>query len=312
MDMNVYIETFLSWPLVGRVACLVFPVIVLLWGLFGKYLLHLLSVIPFLLDNIFRGIYIIIEFPISALHRKCGGGFYNVENFVTNVAEKVDSLLLRWYTSWKHINKITMMPVMLIYIAAVVFIGVVPVLANWPDAPISMGGRAYIQCENKLVSWMESKGWYTSPETIIHESLFLQVDNNKILKYGQPQKINSMPILQDGQLYLPVRDVVESLGGTVRWNKQDQQVIIQLGKKEIKMSTSSSTAYINGNEQSLLDSDLLIQVDTKMYISVQTFSRLFDYYFYCYEKDNLLAVSATVNCKAGVLTLEAVYEKMVS
>lgn len=94
----------MSWPLIGCTACVHFVVVVIFGALFGRYLLRLLSIVPFLLDKFFRAVYIIIEYPIDLLHRKYGGCFCDIENFVAEAGRKIDGLMLGWYGSWRHVS----------------------------------------------------------------------------------------------------------------------------------------------------------------------------------------------------------------
>lgn len=306
MVWNVYIETFLSWPLLGRTACILFLLIVICGILFGRYLLRLLSVIPFLLSRIFRAVYLVIESSVALLHKKHGSSFYEIANAVTQTSDKIDTQLLQCYGSWRHAKKVGIMWILPLYLFAVIFIGLIPMLAGSIDAPIAKGGKVYLQCEEKLTSLMEEHGWYTSPQTIIQQTVFLPIDSQQILKNGKLVKIDSVLCIRDGRPYIPVRSVAEALGGIVKWDEKTQQVLVQLGQTVIRIFGDSSTIYLNDVERELRYSP--ISIDTKMYVEANDFLPLFGYYVDWYEEEYLLSISKTINIKAGKLTLQSVEE----
>lgn len=308
MEWNIYIETFLSWPLIGRTACILFLIVVICGVLFGRYLLRLLSVLPFLLSKVFRAIYLVIEFPINLLHKKYGGSFYNVANVAAQTGGKIDSKLLQWYGSWRHADRVGILKILLLYFCAVIFIGAIPMLAGSMDAPIARGGKAYLQCEEKLTGWMEELGWYTSSETLIQKTIFLPLDSLQILKNGKLVKLDSSLCMRNGRLYIPVRSVAEALGGTVSWDGKAGQVLVQLGQTEIRMSGNSSTICLNDREGELRNSP--IDINAKMYVEADDFLGLFGYYVDWYEEENLLSISDAINVRAGVLTLQYVKERL--
>ena len=83
-----------------------------------------------------------------------------------------------------------------------------------------------------------------------------------VLKIGSPtMTVNGtdMPIDEDGtapvivndRTLLPVRAVVEQMGGTVDWNGEKQEVTLNYGADEIKLTIDSTEAYLNGVTQTL-------------------------------------------------------------
>ncbi|NBI17214.1 copper amine oxidase N-terminal domain-containing protein [Neglecta sp. X4] len=309
MNLNVYIETFLSWSLAGRTACVLFLIVFLLGLLVEKYLLRLLSFIPFLLDKLLRGLYILIEFPINVLHKKHGGIFYDMENGIVHATEKIDAGLTRWHTRWLH-AKTSVLLVSALYLAAVLFVGVIPSLAGSMDAPIAKGGKLYLQLESKLVEQAEAHGWYTAPERIIQNSVFMKTNRTYILKKGQLEKLDSAPLFQDGRPYLPVRDTFSAFGGTLDWDSESQQAVIYLGGNEIRLSEESAEVSINGEKATLLSGLPTITADTKMYIDAQAFSALLGLHFYWRPAHNILLISSSIDHNFGPLTIQAVDERL--
>lgn len=307
MEWNVYIETFLAWPLMGRTACVVFVVAVVLGLLFGKYILRLLSVIPLLLGVIFQGLYIVVESLMDLLHKKYGGGFYDIENNVSRGAEKAYDSLQRWRGCWGNAKQTKVGWVLLICFAIVLYTAVVPVLAGSLDAPIAGGGRAYLQCEGALVNWMKGRGLYKAPEEIAREAVFMRTDSAAALKEGLPVKLAASPILENGRPSVPVRSTVEgALGGTVGWDEETERVVIQQGQTVVELSTGTM-ASVNGVDREF--SYTPVEIDSKIYVDAGDFFGLFNLYAYWYEEEGLLAICNTPGGRFGPLTLRWVQEQ---
>lgn len=91
-----------------------------------------------------------------------------------------------------------------------------------------------------------------------------QAENNTtiILKIGSPtMTVNgkdtpidgqgTVPVIVNDRTLLPVRAVVEQMGGTVGWNGETQEVTLKYGEDEIKLTIDSTEALLNGEKQTL-------------------------------------------------------------
>ena len=61
----------------------------------------------------------------------------------------------------------------------------------------------------------------------------------------------TVPVIVNGRTLLPVRAVVEQMGGTVDWNGETQEVTLIYGEDEIKLTIGSTEALLNGEKQTL-------------------------------------------------------------
>lgn len=86
-------------------------------------------------------------------------------------------------------------------------------------------------------------------------SILLQIDNPQMLVNGVEKEIDfgrgTAPILQNNRTLLPVRAIVEEMGGTVLWDGASQEVTLSLGANEIRLVIDSTTAYLNDTAQTL-------------------------------------------------------------
>ena len=87
-------------------------------------------------------------------------------------------------------------------------------------------------------------------------------DTTIILKIGSPvmtvngadmpiDEQGTAPVIVNDRTLLPVRAVVEQMGGTVGWNGETEEVTLTYGEDEIKLTIDSTEALLNGEVQAL-------------------------------------------------------------
>lgn len=86
-------------PIYIRAAVLLI-LLLILWRVFGKVIVWILSLIPFLLQRAFIMFYLIVKLPITMIHKGCGGLFYLVDNMWSDIGERIDAKLSKWYKKW--------------------------------------------------------------------------------------------------------------------------------------------------------------------------------------------------------------------
>jgi hypothetical protein len=59
-------------------------------------------------------------------------------------------------------------------------------------------------------------------------------------------KVGASPVISKGVTYIPIRAVVEELGGIVEWVASTKNIIVRMNGKEISMFVNKSIAYIDG------------------------------------------------------------------
>lgn len=188
--MNVLIHSFMSWTLFWRAAILLFFIIVVVWKVFGKRLLWILSIIPFSLQWFFRLIYLLVEAPISLLHKKLGASFYKISNGLSQYAERTDSIMERWYNKWHLLERVQLWKALMVYVLCVTLV-MLPSLIEVEGNVYRKGETVYLHCEAALISWFEEHGWYRSVElSLLEQDLGFTHDNPDILP-----ELNAVPIV---------------------------------------------------------------------------------------------------------------------
>ena len=76
--------------------------------------------------------------------------------------------------------------------------------------------------------------------------IVLQVGQTTFTVNGTPNTLDSPPIIKNGRTLLPIRPIVEALGGTVSWDGTERKVTISLGSTTIELWIGKNTARVNG------------------------------------------------------------------
>ena len=99
-------------------------------------------------------------------------------------------------------------------------------------------------------------------------TLEMQIDNPIMTVNGVEQEIDpgmgTTPVIgENDRTLVPIRAIIEAMGGTVGWEKETQTVTLNYGDDEIQLVINSVIAYLNG-EENMLDSAPVIINDRTM------------------------------------------------
>lgn len=90
----------------------------------------------------------------------------------------------------------------------------------------------------------------------VEERITLQIGNPNMTVNGESMEIDpgrgTVPIVQNERTLIPVRALIEAMGGTVDWDEASQTAALTYGTDEIRLVIGSTTAYLN-NEVHTLD-----------------------------------------------------------
>jgi outer membrane protein assembly factor BamB len=75
--------------------------------------------------------------------------------------------------------------------------------------------------------------------------IILQIGNTTFTVNGSTRTLDSPPIIKNSRTLLPIRAVVEALGGTVGWNATERKVTVTLGYKTIELWIGKSIAKVD-------------------------------------------------------------------
>ena len=184
----------LQLPFAARV--LIFVVIVLtIWGICGKTLMYILSIIPFLFRKLFFMVYRIIELPIAFLHKNVGSVFYTLDNLLAEIGQFVDGMLERCYNYFHSNYEFKAGKCCIIAAIFYAFI-VVPSYVNIEIDVLNVGKTMYENAENKLSEFVikymseheQEDNSYNTEETDSGIKLIVQGVNSSLYVRDIPNK----------------------------------------------------------------------------------------------------------------------------
>lgn len=120
----------------------------------------------------------------------------------------------------------------------------------------------------------------TTAQTSGNIEIILQIGNPVMTVNGTEKEIDpgmgTAPVIINDRILLPVRAVVEEMGGAVGWNDDTQEVTLSYNNDEIKLTIDSPIAYLNGIEQTLDTAPVVINDRTMLPIRFIAESFKFD------------------------------------
>jgi len=91
-----------------------------------------------------------------------------------------------------------------------------------------------------------------------NDAIVLKIDSMDAHVFGEKVTKDAAPVIRNGRTMLPIRFVVEALGGTVGWDETQQEVAIKLNTAEIGVGIGSKTAQV-GDKEVNLDSPAYVE-----------------------------------------------------
>jgi hypothetical protein len=76
--------------------------------------------------------------------------------------------------------------------------------------------------------------------------IILKIGQTSFTVDGVPNTLDSPPVIKNSRTLLPIRPVVEVLGGTVGWDGTEKKVTVSLGSTTIELWIGKNTARVNG------------------------------------------------------------------
>ncbi|MGC8789597.1 MAG: stalk domain-containing protein, partial [Caldisericum sp.] len=89
----------------------------------------------------------------------------------------------------------------------------------------------------------------TFEKQITQTIITLQIGNTSFTVNGEQRYLDSPPVIKNGRTLLPIRAIIEALGGTVKWIADTKTVVIELGNNSIMLQIGNANALVNGNNK---------------------------------------------------------------
>lgn len=86
---------------------------------------------------------------------------------------------------------------------------------------------------------------YVKPAQTV--TVVLHVGQTSFTVNGAPSTLDSPPVIKNGRTLLPIRAVIESLGGTVAWDGNERKATVAFGTRVVELWIGQSQALVDGN-----------------------------------------------------------------
>ena len=86
----------------------------------------------------------------------------------------------------------------------------------------------------------------TFEKEITQTVIILKIGDTNFTVNGETRSLDSPPVIKNSRTLLPIRAVVEALGGTVGWDANDKKVTVSLGSTTLELWIGKSIAKVNG------------------------------------------------------------------
>lgn len=110
-------------------------------------------------------------------------------------------------------------------------------------------------------------------------SISLQIDNPIMTVNGTETEVDegreTAPVIRNSRTLMPVRTVVEEMGGSVAWDNSSRTAVLTLGENEIRLIIDSTTAYFN-NEAAALDTAPII-INDRTFLPIRFIAESFGF-----------------------------------
>jgi hypothetical protein len=150
--MREAIYAFMKLPIEGR-ATIIFGIILVLYWIFAKLILKLLSLVPFLFGKIVYGLYALLNIPVDALHRAFGGIFAGLDQGMATGAEKIVAASDKVYGVLHKPKNMYGGRAFLIYVILSVYF-LLPLLSGLHGSFFSFWREGYFERERGLIDFI--------------------------------------------------------------------------------------------------------------------------------------------------------------
>lgn len=86
-------------------------------------------------------------------------------------------------------------------------------------------------------------------DNVDHTEIILKIDSQNYTVNGETKELDAAPVIQNSRTIMPIRYIIEALGGTVSWDGKESKVTVKLGSDTIELWVDNPVGLVNGKEQ---------------------------------------------------------------
>lgn len=96
-----------------------------------------------------------------------------------------------------------------------------------------------------LLAVLSSAMLFSAVPVYAQTPIVLQINNTIMTANGIEKGIDSEPVIINNRTLLPIRAVIEEIGGTVNWDNEKQEITLTYQGDNIRLIIGNTTAYLN-------------------------------------------------------------------
>jgi len=143
----------------------------------------------------------------------------------------------------------------------------------------------------------------SSDELVTSTVIKLQIGSPVMTVNGKEQPIDengTVPIVKNNRTLLPVRTVVEAMGGAVKWEYTDETLTLTHGSDVFRLTIGSTTAYINDNPKTLDTTPVII--NSRTMLPIRLIAESFGFNVVWDSFDSMVTITASESSKVNSIT----------
>ena len=109
---------------------------------------------------------------------------------------------------------------------------------------------------------------FAAENTSADFTMTMRIDNPVMTVNGTEQEIDpgrgTAPVIVNDRTLVPIRAIIEAMGGTVEWNGDTQTASLTYGNDVIRLTIDSTTAYLNDKANTLDTAPTIINERTML------------------------------------------------
>ncbi|MEY8321317.1 cyclophilin-like fold protein [Lachnospiraceae bacterium 46-61] len=115
-----------------------------------------------------------------------------------------------------------------------------------------------------LLAVLSSAMLFSAIPTYAQTPLILQINNKTMTANGIKKEIDSEPVIINNRTLLPIRTIIEEIGGTVNWDNEKQEITLTYQGDSIHLVIGNTTAYLNDTAITLDTAPVIINGRTML------------------------------------------------
>lgn len=139
----------------------------------------------------------------------------------------------------------------------------------------------------------------------------MQIDNPVMTVNEQEQDIDpgngTTPVIVEGRTLVPIRAIIEAMGGSVDWNSETKEASLTLNDKQIRLTIDVRVAYVN-DEENVLDVAPAV-INNRTMLPIRFIAENFDFNVDWDSEQKIITITGNVGTEED--TTEAVSEEPV-